>query len=166
MRNFYGLIAVLITLFFMPIGAQAETLIIQTATGDLFDFNIDLAITPEQQIEGLMGRKSLPDNYGMLFVNESAQRVSFWMSDTLVPLDMIFIDEKGRIVKIHHKARPLDETNIPSGVPVLATLEVIGGTAEKLGLKVGDTVHYKIFGNVLEAESPNRYKGHRTSSGR
>ncbi len=126
-----------------------DRLVITGADGAAHVFHIDLALTPEEQAYGLMNRKSLASDYGMLFLWDSPEFRRFWMKDTLVPLDMLFIDEKGRIVTLHENAVPEDLTSIPSEAPVLGVLEVAGGTAARLGIKEGDTVHYKTFGNEL-----------------
>ena len=108
-------------------------------------FKVEIATKPEDQEYGLMNRKSLPDNTGMLFIFPTADDVSFWMKDTLIPLDMLFIASDGHIAHIHENAQPQDLTSIPSGGPVKAVLEVAGGTVAKLKLKEGDTVRDETF---------------------
>jgi uncharacterized membrane protein (UPF0127 family) len=81
----------------------------------------------------------------MLFDFQAEQPVAFWMKNTYIPLDMIFIRKDGRILRIAENTEPLSERLVPSGGPVLAVLEVIGGTAKKLGLAPGDRVSYPIF---------------------
>jgi uncharacterized protein len=92
-----------------------------------------------------MFRKNLPDGQGMLFDFKREQDVSFWMQNTYIPLDMIFIRGDGSILRIVENAEPLSTRLIPSGGPVLAVLEVIGGTARKLGIAPGDRVAHPIF---------------------
>lgn len=87
-----------------------------------------------------MGRTALAPGSGMLFLYDSPRGVAFWMHDTLIPLDMVFIDAAGRIARIHADARPLDETPIPSGGPVRYVLEIGGGQAARLGLAPGQAV--------------------------
>jgi uncharacterized membrane protein (UPF0127 family) len=87
----------------------------------------------------------LDDDYGMLFVFEDEAEQNFWMKDTLVPLDMIFIRADGVISRIHANAIPHDLTPIPSRGPALAVLEVRGGQAEVFGLRPGDRVRHKAF---------------------
>ena len=82
-------------------------------------FNIELADDPKERSLGLMNRKSLPQSAGMLFAYEKPQAVSFWMRNTLIPLDMIFMDATGRVTHIHENAIPLDETGIPGGDDVI-----------------------------------------------
>jgi len=109
-------------------------------------FNVELATNDAERSRGLMFVKSLPEGQGMLFDFKRDQPVSFWMHNTYIPLDMIFIAGNGRIMHIAENAKPLSDDLIPSQYPVRAVLEVIGGTAEKLGLKPGDKVTGSIFG--------------------
>ncbi|WP_245860986.1 DUF192 domain-containing protein [Rhodobacter maris] len=101
---------------------------------------MEIADDEAERARGLMGRTMLAPGTGMLFFYESPREVAFWMQDTLIPLDMIFLDEEGRIARIHAGARPLDETPIPSGGPVRYVLELGGGQAAKLGLVPGFAV--------------------------
>ncbi|MFD2174105.1 DUF192 domain-containing protein [Rhodobacter lacus] len=101
---------------------------------------VEIADDAQERAQGLMGRTALPPGTGMLFVYDQAQVVAFWMHDTLIPLDMIFIDASGRIARINAHARPLDETPIPSGGPVQYVLELGGGQAAALGLAPGFAV--------------------------
>src|SRR5260221_5709079 len=104
-------------------------------------FRVEVAATPEQQQRGLMFRKSLAGNRGMIFPYDPPQDVSFWMKNTLIPLDIIFIRGDGTIVRITH-AKALDLTGLPAGEPVAAVLEIRGGRAAELGIKEGDTVSW------------------------
>jgi len=108
-------------------------------------FNVELATNDAERSRGLMFVKSLPEGQGMLFDFKRDQPVSFWMHNTYIPLDMIFIAGNGRIMHIAENAKPMSDDLIPSQFPVRAVLEVIGGTAEKLGLKTGDRVTGSIF---------------------
>jgi uncharacterized membrane protein (UPF0127 family) len=92
-----------------------------------------------------MYRKTLPEGQGMLFDFHHEQDVSFWMQNTYIPLDMIFIRGDGRILRIAENTEPLSTRLIPSGGPVRAVLEVIGGTTRKLGIAPGDRVASPIF---------------------
>lgn len=109
-------------------------------------FAVEMALSAEQMSQGLMFRRSMAADAGMLFDYRSAQPVSFWMRNTYIPLDMLFILPDGKLAGIHERAVPLDETPIASPVPVRAVLEVNGGTAARLGLKPGDRVLHPIFG--------------------
>jgi len=108
-------------------------------------FSVEIADTEAAREKGLMFRKSLPPGQGMLFDFHREAPVGFWMKNTYIPLDMIFIRGNGRIANIAENAKPLSETVIPSDGPVLAVLEVAGGTARKLGIAPGDRVANPIF---------------------
>ena len=123
---------------------DAGTLEIATKSG-VHIFSIELAVTDEERSKGLMYRKQVPDGYGMLFDFKQEQPVSMWMKNTLVPLDMIFIRDNGRIAHIAENTEPMSERIISSGPPVRAVLEVAGGTAKKYGIAPGDKVAYPIF---------------------
>jgi len=108
-------------------------------------FSVEIADTEPLREKGLMYRKSLPPGQGMLFDFHSDQPVRFWMKNTYIPLDMIFIRSDGRIVNIAENTTPMSEREVPSAGPVQAVLEVIGGTARKLGIAPGDRVANPIF---------------------
>jgi uncharacterized membrane protein (UPF0127 family) len=108
-------------------------------------FAVEMAVTPEEQSKGLMFRKELPEGQGMLFDFHREQEATFWMKNTYVPLDMIFIRADGRIHRIAANTTPLSEALVSSGGPVRAVLEVIAGTARKLGIAPGDRVAHPIF---------------------
>ncbi len=131
--------------------AQTEDIVITGKRGKQEAFQVEVVSKDEDRARGLMGRTSLPERGGMLFVFQTVQSSAFWMKNTLIPLDMIFIDESGKIVKIHSMAVPHSREVIKSGVPVKAGLEINGGMARKLGLKAGDIVHHRVFGNQLAA---------------
>jgi uncharacterized membrane protein (UPF0127 family) len=101
-------------------------------------FTVEVAVTPEEQARGLMFRESMPRMAGMLFVYQRERELGFWMRNTLIPLDMIFADAAGRVVRVHENAVPLDETVIRSGAPALAVLEINGGLSAQLGIGPGD----------------------------
>src|SRR5579885_845929 len=124
--------------------AGEHTLEITSKTG-VHVFTVEIADTEAAREKGLMFRKHLPEGQGMLFDFRKEQDVSFWMKNTYIPLDMIFIRGNGRILRIVENAEPLSETIIPSGGPVRAVLEVIGGTARKDSIAPGDQVAYPIF---------------------
>jgi uncharacterized membrane protein (UPF0127 family) len=108
-------------------------------------FAVELASTPEEQAKGLMFRRELPEGQGMLFDFHREQPTSFWMKNTYIPLDMIFIRGDGRILRIAENTVPLSEALVSSGGPVRAVLEVNAGTARKLGIAPGDRVAHRIF---------------------
>ncbi len=122
-----------------------EKLTIQNHKGRKFRFEIEVARSPSEQAYGLMNRKSLPIDNGMLFIFPSEDERSFWMKNTLIPLDIIFIKADGTIHSIHESAIPHDLTPVLSKGPVMAALELNGGRTADLGIKAGDKVFYKAF---------------------
>ena len=104
-------------------------------------FIVEVAATPEQQERGLMFRKSLAHDRGMIFPYDPPQEVAFWMKHTLIPLDIIYIRSDGTIARIVN-AEPMDITPLPSGEPVVAVLEIGGGRAKDLGIHEGDMVNW------------------------
>jgi uncharacterized membrane protein (UPF0127 family) len=126
-------------------GLPVEPLKIVTHDGKAHPFRVEIADTDDTREEGLMFRKSLAADAGMLFDFKTPQEVAFWMKNTLIPLDMLFIDQRGVIVNIKANAKPLSETPIPAGAPVLGVLEIRGGRAKELGVRVGDKVEERIF---------------------
>lgn len=109
------------------------------------DFAVEIAETPEQQRTGLMFRRDMADDHGMLFVYEGEAVRTMWMRNTILPLDMLFIGEDGAIVSIHEDAIPFDETTISSRVPALAVLELNAGIVDRLDIAVGDSVEHPAF---------------------
>jgi len=122
-------------------GLEQVPLTIRSASG-AHRFTVEVAATPEQQERGMMFRKSVAPDRGMIFPYEPAQEVGFWMKNTLIPLDIIYIRSDGTIVRIT-KAEALDLTPLPSGEPITAVLEIGGGRAAELGIKEGDIASWK-----------------------
>jgi uncharacterized membrane protein (UPF0127 family) len=104
-------------------------------------FTVEVARSPDEQAQGLMFRRSLAPDRGMIFPYDPPQPVAFWMRNTLIPLDMIFIRADGHIARIA-TAKPLDETPVPAGEPVAAVLEIAGGRSAELGISEGDIVEW------------------------
>lgn len=129
-------------------GGFEHDLLIKTKDGRRYTFTIELALTPAEQQKGLMFREDMPEMHGMLFVFGSEDVRSFWMKNTLIPLDILFIEKTGRIQHIHPMAKPLDESMVTSGKPSYAVLEINGGMADKLGLDVGDYIFHEAFRNT------------------
>jgi hypothetical protein len=128
-----------------PASAQKlERVEIVTRTG-VHVFDVEMAVTPEDRSKGLMFRKELPAGQGMLFDFEGEGPIAMWMKNTFISLDMIFIRADGRIARIAENTTPHSETTIPSGAPVKAVLEVVAGTAKRLGIATGDRVAHRIF---------------------
>ncbi len=126
--------------------AGQGTLEIISSTG-VHAFAVELATNDAERSRGLMFRKELPEGHGMLFDFESDQPVAFWMHNTYISLDMIFIRGDGGIVRIAENTQPLSDRLVPSGAPVRAVLEVIAGTTRKFGIAAGNRVTGSIFGN-------------------
>ncbi|WP_171121540.1 MULTISPECIES: DUF192 domain-containing protein [unclassified Ruegeria] len=108
-------------------------------------FDVELAITPQERSRGLMFRESLPTRSGMLFVFDPPQPVVFWMKNTLIPLDIIFIDRAGVITHIHQGAVPGDLTPIEGGDSVFAVLEINAGLSARYSITPGTEVQHEIF---------------------
>jgi uncharacterized membrane protein (UPF0127 family) len=111
-------------------------------------FNVEMAVKPEQQTVGEMFRTKVPEDGGMLFDWGFAHESQMWMRNTLVPLDMVFINADGTIRSIAESTTPRSLAPIDSRGPVRATLELAGGITAKLDIRVGDTVKQRIFGNA------------------
>ncbi|MGV3573705.1 MAG: DUF192 domain-containing protein [Devosia sp.] len=125
----------------MPLAACSDEskLTISSAGGDN-TFNVEIVDTPESRAQGLMYRQELAPDAGMLFDFLGEQQVSFWMRNTFIPLDMLFITADGVVKNIQVNARPHDPTGIPSDGPVQFVLEIPGGRSVELGIEAGDTV--------------------------
>jgi uncharacterized protein len=114
------------------------------------EFTVELATTPAQMEQGLMFRQSLAPDAGMLFDYAVPSMAMMWMKNTLIPLDMLFVDAAGRIVNIHERAVPGSLATIAAAAPVRAVIELNGGTAARLGIRPGDRVMFPIFGNAAK----------------
>jgi uncharacterized protein len=124
-----------------------DSIEIVTRTG-VHAFSVELATNTAERAVGLMYRKELPEGRGMLFDFHEDQPVQFWMHNTYISLDMIFIAGDGRVVRVAENAKPMSDDLIPSGRPVRAVLEVIAGTARKFGIAAGDRVTGAFFGKA------------------
>jgi len=124
---------------------ERDSLILRTAEGAEEAFDVELALSPQQQAQGLMYRRSLAADAGMLFVYRPARPVAMWMKNTLIPLDMLFIAEDGVIVKVVERTVPLSLTTISADRTVRGVLELNGGTADRLGIRPGDRVIHPAF---------------------
>jgi len=128
-----------------PIEFGRTRVTVETAAGSRYTFNVDLAETPEQRSQGLMYRDSIPETGGMLFLFDEPHIASFWMRNTFVSLDMIFVQRDGRIVNIHERAVPGSHAVISAAAPVTAVLEIRGGLANRLGIRAGDRLVHPAF---------------------
>ena len=119
-----------------------------TVKGDFgqASFTVEVADDHAERAQGLMFVENMPTLAGMLFVYERPQRVSFWMKNTLIPLDMLFVAPDGEVLRIHENAVPGDLTPIPGGDGVQMVLEINGGLASRLGIAVGDVLQHPSFG--------------------
>jgi uncharacterized membrane protein (UPF0127 family) len=124
--------------------AEKSVVEIVTKTG-VHSFSVEVVDNDADRAKGLMHRRSLPEGTGMLFDFHREQDVSFWMQNTYIPLDMIFIRADGRIHRIAENTVPLSLEQVPSRGPVRGVLEVIAGTSRKLGIAPGDRVAHPIF---------------------
>jgi uncharacterized protein len=105
-------------------------------------FSVEIADTEPLRALGLMHRERLARSAGMLFIYDAPTEPSFWMMNTLIPLDMVFVDPTGLVTRVHSNAIPLDTTPIPGGPNVLMVLEINGGLAERLGIAVGSELRH------------------------
>jgi hypothetical protein len=141
------LIAALAWLAFAP-GARADgalqRLDIVTSTG-AHAYEVEVVDDEASREHGLMDRREMPANHGMLFEFPDREPVTFWMKDTYLSLDMIFIDSDGSVRRIEQRATPMSEALIPSRAPVVAVLELNAGQAAAIRLKPGDKVRFPFF---------------------
>ncbi len=128
---------------------QNNEMRIKMANGEELLFTVELAVTGAEQEQGLMNRTSMPLESGMLFLFPEERKRTFWMKDTLIPLDILFLARDGEIHHIHSMAKPQSEALITSEASSFAVLEINGGQADKLGIAVGDKVFHPVFRNVL-----------------
>lgn len=126
-----------------------ESLTIQTSGGGDYIFDVEIARSSAEHSQGLMNRRQLNGDSGMLFLFSDEELPTFWMHNTLIPLDLLFIARDGTVNHIHRNARPQDDTRITTDQMALAVLEINGGLADTLGIKEGDKVYYKAFRNIL-----------------
>ena len=119
----------------------ASTATLVTSTG-AHEISVEIADSPEEREVGLMNRESMPEDAGMLFDFGESRPVTMWMKNTLIPLDMVFINEGGRVVRVAAHAQPLSLELIPSDKPVRYVLELNGGAAADYGVKIGDRLEH------------------------
>lgn len=145
-----GLLAALLALSACAAGADApdkvklEPLTVITAAGS-HAFEVEIADNDQERALGLMYRDSIAPDRGMLFVFKPPRDVAFWMKNTRIPLDMIFIGQDGRIVNIAANATPYSLDPVPSDGAVLGVLEIAGGRAAELHIEPGDRVRHRVF---------------------
>ena len=122
-----------------------EELVLALQDGARHSLVVEMATSPRQKAQGLMFRRSLAPDAGMLFVYEVEGLRTMWMKNTVIPLDMLFIDRRGEIVKIAERTVPFSLETVSSDRPALAVLELNAGTASRLGIRPGDRVLHDAF---------------------
>ncbi len=151
----FVLLALLVVVVFIPFDAvargQAQNLPVSPLKVDVdsicYKFEVELAVSPSERNIGLMYRHQMADDHGMLFLNPEVQYNSFWMKNTYISLDIIFIRADGTIANIVANTIPLNLDPVLSTEPVLAVLELNAGQAARMGLKAGDQITHEIFEN-------------------
>mgnify|MGYP000389160991 CR=1 FL=1 len=123
-------------------GLKQVTLCVDS-DGKSHAYSVEMAVSPQEQARGLMFRTELADDSGMLFPYAAPQTLSFWMKNTYIPLDIIFIREDGNIENIAANTVPYSLDPVKSEGPAIAVLEIRGGLAAELGIKAGDKVRWK-----------------------
>ena len=151
--NFLKKFICLIVLFFLSnlpfiqdCSAESNTrtvaMFLDSKGRELCRFEVELVVTPEEQSRGLMFRKELSSGSGMLFVNNEDEMRSFWMRNTYIPLDIIFINSRYEVKHVHYSAKPLNETPLSSRYPVQYILEVNAGRAKKCNIVPGTKIQF------------------------
>ncbi|MGV6800483.1 MAG: DUF192 domain-containing protein [bacterium] len=123
----------------------SETKVTIVSADQTHDFTVEIADNDKERAQGLMHRRELDRHAGMLFKFPKERILSFWMKNTYIPLDLIYIDRDGVIIKIARNAEPLSLRSLPSGKPAVAVLEINGGLADELGISEGDIVEHPFF---------------------
>ncbi|MEH6402018.1 MAG: DUF192 domain-containing protein [Sneathiella sp.] len=150
-KKFKGLsVDVMLSLFLLLIGtslssAEGRQSLLIVGPDIPIEISIELADTEDTRRVGLMKRPYLDPKTGMLFDFKKEQYVAIWMKNTLIPLDILFVDRRGQIIFIKEKAQPGDLTTIQAGQPVLAVLELVGGFVQKHQVQVGHRLVYTLF---------------------
>ena len=121
-----------------------EKLSFVTRSG-VHDYSVEVMRTPAQHAKGLMFRRYMPDDRGMLFDFGRSEIVNMWMKNTYIPLDMVFVGADGKVATIAADTEPMSERTISSGAPVIGVVELNAGAAAKMGLAVGDEVRHPMF---------------------
>ena len=128
------------------LGAPRDELVVTTEAGE-HRFQVELADDPQERAKGLMFRREMADEHGMLFDFGAEEPASFWMANTYIPLDMLFIKADGTVESIAERTTPLSKRSVPSKGPVRYVLEINGGLSDELGIKPGD----KVSGPAMQA---------------
>ena len=131
---------------------DSQPLTIVTKDGKSHAFTVELAVTPRQREQGLMNRREMAADHGMLFAFGETRQVFMWMKNTYIPLDMLFIGKDGKIRTIRQNAEPLSEAIIDSGGPIDYVLELNGGTAKRLGIRAGNRVRNELMDSLRKGQ--------------
>ncbi|MDG1707259.1 MAG: DUF192 domain-containing protein [Emcibacteraceae bacterium] len=153
-RQIFLILSFLTLLFCAQIAAAQEKfptgeLSVRTSE-NIHNFDIELALDDSHRQYGMMFRTSNPETNGMLFVYDNKKRISMWMKNTFISLDILFIDEVGKIIRIEQSAQPRSLSLIRSGGEAKAVLELNGGLTKKLNIVVGDEIIHSTFGNITK----------------
>lgn len=128
-----------------PAATPAEEVVVETAAGKKEKFSVEVVRDEKARNRGLMFRHEMADGHGMLFDYDPPQQISFWMKNTFIPLDIIFVGADGRIINIAEKTTPLSLERLHADGKARGVLEINGGLSAKLGIKAGDKVRHPIF---------------------
>jgi uncharacterized membrane protein (UPF0127 family) len=139
-----ALVAVFFVLIPPAFALPRSDLLVETASSQ-FRFEVEVADDPTERSEGLMYRETMADNAGMLFLYPAPQQVQFWMKNTPMSLDIVFVRADGTIARIAERTTPFSEDMIPSGEEVSAVLEVKAGMMHQLGVRVGDRLKHPTY---------------------
>lgn len=147
MKKYFSILTILVLLCSCSKKEDGSELIIETQNGKAI-FEVEIADTPEKMQKGLMFRKSMPKNHGMIFDVKPAQIITMWMKNTFISLDMIFVSENGTINQIIKNTTPESEKILGKNIKSRAVIELNAGQADKHDIHVGDKVRHKIFNNI------------------
>ena len=147
-----GTLALLLSMSAVAEQAILSTVLTVNQGSEAIVLNLEVAACTKQRIRGLQGRTSLADDAGMLFLIEPVDKVSMWMKDTYIPLDILFVDADDRVVGIVESATPLSLRSISSPRPVAAVVEVNAGFIRRSGIQVGHRVDYHLPVDTLERQ--------------
>ncbi len=131
---------------------DTQPLTIVTRDGKSHAFTVELAVTPRQREQGLMNRREMAEDRGMLFAFGETRQVFMWMKNTYLPLDMLFLGKDGKIRTIKENAEPLSEAIIDSKGPIDYVLELNGGTVKRLGIRTGNRVENELIQSLRKAQ--------------
>jgi uncharacterized protein len=145
LRNWLAAFGLWLLLGAVALAQGTEPLAIVTKDGQRHSFRVEVARNDADRAQGLMYRRSMPADHGMLFDFGKVEPVAMWMQNTYLPLDMLFIRPNGVIARIAANTEPLSTRTIPSGEAVLSVLELNAGTAARLGVTPGDRVEHPLF---------------------